>query len=122
MPLKMRSVFNRKQLENELDDEIRYHLDRQREESMAHGAERRSVRWMVLKQGVALTCIGAMIGLAAAGGTARILSTAIPGLPVGGPATLLIMTLVLLAVACIACYFPARQASKVDPIIALRQD
>ena len=89
---------------------------------MALGAEGRTVRWMVLKQGLAITCIGAMIGLAAAAGTARILSMSIPGLPVGGPVTLLMMSGVLLAVACIACYLPARQASKVDPIVALRQD
>jgi predicted permease len=89
---------------------------------IALGAESRGVRHLVLKQGLALTLTGAAIGSLGALAATQLLSNAIPGLPVGGGLTLPATILLLLTVASLACYLPAYRASKVDPIVALRQE
>ncbi len=89
---------------------------------MALGAQAREVVWMVLKQGMVLALVGAAIGLACAAGIIRMLNSILPAVSGGGPATLAAMTAVLIAVALIACYLPARRATRINPISALRSD
>jgi putative ABC transport system permease protein len=89
---------------------------------IALGAQGSEVRGLVLKQGLAITLCGAAIGFIAAAATTRILSTAIPGLPVGGTWTVLATTLLLIVTAMLACFLPAYRASKVDPLVALRHE
>jgi len=89
---------------------------------VALGAARNQVRWMVLRQGMTVSFLGAIIGTIPAFGASRILSFAIPGLPFGDTMTFVAMTALLLGVALLACYLPACRASKVDPMIALRHE
>jgi predicted permease len=89
---------------------------------MALGAEGSQVIWLVLKQGLFLSAIGVVIGLIGAIGVTRVLSVAVPGLPSSDPLVMLAMTAVLLIVAILACALPARRASAIDPITALRHE
>jgi ABC-type antimicrobial peptide transport system permease subunit len=89
---------------------------------MALGAQRRQVRWLVLRQGLVLTVIGTGIGIIGAIGVTRVLSVAVPGLPSTDPFVMLSMTAVLLVVALLACALPARRASAIDPVTALRHE
>lgn len=89
---------------------------------MALGAQPESVRWMFVKQGTRVAAIGAVVGLAVAAGLTKYIQTLLYGV---GPLDLFTfagMSLVMLAVALMASYIPARRASKVDPLIALRAD
>src|SRR6201988_260515 len=89
---------------------------------VALGAQRRDVMWLVLGKGVLLVVSGALLGVAGAYGVSRVLRALIPSLPTRDPLILAITSLALVAVALIACYIPARRATKVDPMIALRSE
>jgi len=92
---------------------------------MALGAERRTVFQMVLQQGIRLALFGVGIGAAAALVLARILSSfshLLYGVRAGDPVTLAVVSVVLVSAALIACYLPARRATRVDPMIALRHE
>jgi putative ABC transport system permease protein len=89
---------------------------------VALGAERRQVLWLVLKQGLSITLVGTVLGFGGATAATRILSAALPALPRGEAVTLLAMAALLLVVALLACYLPARRASRIDPISALRHE
>ncbi len=87
---------------------------------MALGAEQTDVRWMVLKQGGALAAGGVVVGLAAAAGLTRLMSSLLFGVdPIDLP-TFGTVAGALLLVAFVASYLPARRASGVDPVVALR--
>ena len=90
---------------------------------MAIGADRAAVVRMVLRQGLVLALVGLAIGVAASVGAGQLLSAAFPS---GDDQTdimsLLLVVPVVLAVTFIAAYIPARQASRVDPILALRNE
>ncbi|HEY6253425.1 MAG TPA: FtsX-like permease family protein, partial [Candidatus Angelobacter sp.] len=86
----------------------------------ALGATPASIRKMVLLEGLTLGGIGLSIGLAAALGFARLLKGELYGVAAYDPATFLVCAAVLLAVALMACYIPARRAMRVDPMVALR--
>jgi putative ABC transport system permease protein len=88
---------------------------------MALGAERRSVLRLILGQGMTLVGTGVVIGLALSLLVGRMLSRFLFGVSAGDPASMVSTAVVLLAVAMIACYVPARRASRVDPIVALRE-
>lgn len=88
---------------------------------MALGAGRASVLGLILKQGMALVGTGVLVGLVAALLAGRVLSRMLYGVSASDPASVASATVVLLAVALLACYFPARWASRVDPLIALRE-
>jgi putative ABC transport system permease protein len=89
---------------------------------MALGAQRRDVLWLVLSKGAILSLLGTAIGFAGGFAVGRFLETAIPSLPTRDPLAFVAITAVLVAVALLACYVPARRATKVDPMIALRQE
>ncbi|MGH9838275.1 MAG: ABC transporter permease [Blastocatellia bacterium] len=87
---------------------------------LALGARSADVLWLVLGKGARLILLGALLGFGGAYAVARFLAWAIPTLPTRDPAALAAISLVLVAVALVACYLPARRATKVDPMIALR--
>jgi predicted permease len=88
---------------------------------MALGAAQSSVLRLILKQGMSLVAIGVLIGFAAALAVGRLLSRMLYGLSASDPASVAGAAVVLLAVALVACYLPARWASRVDPLVALRE-
>ncbi len=87
---------------------------------MALGAQRRSIFGLVLRHGIQLAVMGVVIGLAGAFAATRILSTLLYGVSITDPATFLLVPFLLIVVSALACYVPARRASKVDPLIAIR--
>ena len=89
---------------------------------MALGADRSSVLRMVLSQGLRLTLIGVVIGLAAAFGMNRVLASLLFGVKPSDPTTIAVVVTLIGAVALVACYLPARFATRVDPMIVLREE
>jgi predicted permease len=89
---------------------------------MALGAGRGSVMGLVLKQGVTLVSAGVVLGLGAAFAITRLLASLLFGVSAADPITFVGTSAVLLIVALLASYVPARRATKVDPIIALRYE
>ena len=89
---------------------------------MALGAGQRSVLQLVLRQGLWLTGIGIALGLVAAVFLTRLLQSLMYGVGVTDPLTFTGVALLLAAVASLACWLPARCATKVDPMIALRHE
>ena len=77
---------------------------------------------MVLGRGLVLTSVGLAIGLGGALGLTRLMATILYGVGARDPATLVSMAAVLATVAAAACYLPARRATKVDPMVALRYE
>ena len=88
---------------------------------MALGASQPTVLRMIVKQGMSLVAIGMAIGFAAALLVARVLSRILYGLEGTDPVSLAGAACVLGAVALVACYLPARWATRIDPVVALRQ-
>ncbi len=89
---------------------------------MALGAGSGDVLKMVLRQALTLTAIGLAIGLAAAFGASRILSSVLFEVKANDPLTYVAVSILLALVAMIASFIPARRAAKVDPLVALRQE
>jgi predicted permease len=89
---------------------------------MALGARPGHIAELVLRQGVWLVSVGALIGLLAAGGLAHAMKKLVVGIGVTDPLTFVTVTLLLAGTALLACYIPARRAAKVDPIVALRYE
>lgn len=89
---------------------------------MALGARPGEVWTMVIRQGLALVAAGLAIGLAAAFGLSRLITSMLYGSAASDWTTFPLTALVLLAVAIAALAIPARRAMRVDPVIALRQD
>ena len=89
---------------------------------VALGANRATVLGLVIGQGLKLTLIGAAIGLLAAFGVTRLIQSLLFGLSATDPVTFAAATLLLVAIACLACFLPARSATRVDPMIALRYE
>ncbi|HKQ75659.1 MAG TPA: FtsX-like permease family protein, partial [Blastocatellia bacterium] len=87
---------------------------------MALGARGADVLKLVVRQGMVLTLIGASTGLLLALTVTRLLRSALFGLSATDPITFTVVSLMLIVVALLACYLPARRATKVDPMIALR--
>lgn len=89
---------------------------------VALGAEREAIIRMVVTNGVLLACIGIVIGVAAALLLTRLVAGLLYGISASDPLTFLIVVFVLIAMATLAGYIPARRAAKVDPIVALRYE
>jgi len=87
---------------------------------MALGAERSDVLRLVLGQGAKLALAGGLIGLGASWALTRWIKSLLFNVSATDPATFVAIALLLIAVALLACYIPARRATKVDPMIALR--
>jgi predicted permease len=89
---------------------------------MALGAQTRDVLWLVLGKGAVLILIGGLFGIAGAYGVSRLLVAFIPSLPTRDPLIVAVTGLILGVVALAACYIPARRATRVDPLVALRSE
>jgi putative ABC transport system permease protein len=89
---------------------------------MALGARRVDVLKLVVRQGMVLTLIGVIVGLGGAFALTRVMSTLLFGVTAKDPITFGVVAALLIAVAFIACFVPARRATKVDPLIALRYE
>ena len=89
---------------------------------VALGAQRSDVLRLILGDGARLTFLGAAIGLAASLGLTRLLAKMLFGVRATDPVTLIAVTVILSAVAFLACYIPALRATRVDPMVALRYE
>src|SRR6185437_10778022 len=88
---------------------------------MALGAQREDILRMFLSRGVLLAGVGVVVGLVASASSASVLASLLYGVRPRDPAVFLIVPLVLFAIALLASYLPARRATKVDPLMALRE-
>src|SRR5262249_29687386 len=87
---------------------------------MALGADRRDVLWLGLRDALRLVLIGAALGIPAALAAARLVASQLFGISAADPGAICLATLALLAVTAVAGYLPARRATRVDPLVALR--
>jgi len=89
---------------------------------MALGAQRRDVLKLVIKQGLALASVGVVVGLSASYLLTRLLASLLFGVKPTDPATFVMSALLLGSTALLASFLPARRATKVDPLVALRYE
>jgi putative ABC transport system permease protein len=89
---------------------------------MALGAQTGDVLWLVMGKGTRQILIGAVAGIGGGYAVSRLLTAVIPAMPTRDPVVMAVISLILIAVALIACYLPARRATKVDPMVALRNE
>jgi putative ABC transport system permease protein len=89
---------------------------------VALGAQRRDVIAMVMRQGIRATLVGTAIGLVGARAATRAIAALLFGIGAADPATFVAIPLLLTAIALVACYVPARRATHVDPLQALRAE
>jgi putative ABC transport system permease protein len=89
---------------------------------IALGAQPRDVLWLIVRQGLALTLIGVVLGVAAALALTRVLQNLLYGVSATDPATFAGIALLLVGVAFITSFIPARRATKVDPLTSLRHE
>jgi putative ABC transport system permease protein len=89
---------------------------------LALGAQRRDVVSMIVGQGMAMTAAGTAVGIVAALMTARLMTGLLFGVSAIDPLTFVVIPLLVAAVALVACWLPARRATTVDPLVALRTE
>jgi predicted permease len=89
---------------------------------VALGAQHGNILWLILGQGLRLALVGGALGIVASFALTRYMSHLLFGISPRDPQTFVAIPFVLLAVALLACYIPARRAMRVDPIVALRYE
>ena len=89
---------------------------------LALGASKRNVLSLVIAQGMKLALAGMAIGILAALALTRVIRSLLYGVTPTDPATFALVSLLLLAIALLACWLPARRAARVDPMEALRYE
>jgi putative ABC transport system permease protein len=89
---------------------------------MALGAQSRDVVALIIRQGMRLVLIGLCLGVFGAVALTRVISTLLFGVGTKDPVTFVAVAALLSMVAFIACYIPARRATRVDPLLALRRE
>jgi ABC-type antimicrobial peptide transport system permease subunit len=89
---------------------------------IALGAQRKDVLGLVLADGIKMALAGVVVGLLASLGLTRLLTKMVYGVSTTDPATFVVIAALLIFVALLACLIPARRATKVDPLVALRYE
>jgi ABC-type antimicrobial peptide transport system permease subunit len=89
---------------------------------LALGALKRHVLKMVLKEGMGLAVVGLVLGVVATLAASRVMAGLLYGVTPRDPATFLAVSILLMGTALAACYIPARRATTVDPMVALRYE
>jgi putative ABC transport system permease protein len=89
---------------------------------LALGAQANQISWLVLRAGIVQLVIGIGLGLAAAFGVSRLLKSLVAQIPASDPVTFIAITALLIVVTIAACIIPARRATRLDPLAALRID
>jgi ABC-type antimicrobial peptide transport system permease subunit len=89
---------------------------------MALGAQSRGVLWLVLKESLTMLGVGIVLGVPAALAATRLLQSQLFGIRSSDPVTVLFAVLIVAGTTMVAGYFPARRATRVDPMVALRYE
>jgi len=104
---------------------VGYSVNQRRHEigiRLALGARQRDILKMIVLQGMGLATTGVVIGLAGAFALTRLMKDLLFGVNASDPLTFGVIALILTLIALLACYFAARRATKVDPLVAMRHE